>query len=77
MKYIVKNVRVRKLTERECFRLMGMRDKDIDKLLQSDISRSQLYKLAGNSIVIPVLKNIFRTLFIDKNTEKGQSNALF
>jgi len=77
MKYKVKNVRVRKLTERECFRLMGMRDSDIDKLLASDISRSQLYKLAGNSIVVPVLKNIFRTLFIDKNTEKGHSNALF
>ena len=77
MKYVVKNVKVRKLTERECFRLMGMRDKDIDKLLKSDISRSQLYKLAGNSIVIPVLKNIFRTLFIEKNIEKGQSNTLF
>jgi site-specific DNA-cytosine methylase len=73
----VKNIRFRKLTERECFRLMGMEDVDIDKLLASDISRSQLYHLAGNSIVVDVLTGIFRTMFIEQNAEKGQSDALF
>lgn len=73
----VKNIRFRKLTERECFRLMGMEDVDIDKLLASNISRSQLYHLAGNSIVVDVLTGIFRTMFIEQNAEKGQSDALF
>ena len=73
----VKNIRFRKLTERECFRLMGVDDDDIDKLLASDISRSRLYHLAGNSIVVDVLTEIFRTMFIEQNAEKGQSDALF
>lgn len=73
----VKNIRFRKLTERECFRLMGVDDADIDKLLASDISRSRLYHLAGNSIVVDVLTEIFRTMFIEQNAEKGQSDALF
>lgn len=73
----VKKVRVRKLTERECFRFMGVSDEDIDKLVNSDISKSQLYKMAGNSIVVDVLTEIFRTMFIEQNQEIGQSNALF
>lgn len=77
-KYKVKNIRVRKMTERECFRLMGVSDKDIDKLIDSKaISKSQLYKMAGNSIVVDVLFNIFRTLFVEQNSEKGQADALF
>ena len=76
-KYKVKNVRVRKYTERECFRLMGLSDSDIDKLLGSDISKSQLYKMAGNSIVVDVLFGIFRTMFVEKNCEIGQADALF
>lgn len=73
----IKNVRFRKLTERECFRLMGLDDEDIDKLVASDISSSQLYKMSGNSIVVDVLYNIFRTMFVEQNAEKGQSNKLF
>lgn len=73
----IKKVRVRKLTERECFRLMGLKDIEIDKLVNSGISRGQLYKIAGNSIVVDVLENIFRTMFIEKNSEKGHSDALF
>jgi DNA (cytosine-5)-methyltransferase 1 len=73
----IKKVRVRKLTERECFRLMGLKDTEIDKLVTSGISRGQLYKIAGNSIVVDVLENIFRTMFIEKNSEKGHSDALF
>lgn len=42
---------VRKLTERECYRLMGVDDEDIDKLLAAPIARTAHYKLAGNSII--------------------------
>lgn len=55
--------RVRKLTPRECFRLMGLKDADIDKIQATGLSDSQQYKLAGNSIVIPVLECIFKELF--------------
>lgn len=56
--------RIRKLTERECFRLMGVLDSDIDKIQSAGISKTQQYKLAGNSIVVNVLYHIFRKLFI-------------
>lgn len=55
--------RVRKLTSRECFRLMGLCDSDIDKIESHGICRSQQYKLAGNSIVVNVLYYIFLSLF--------------
>lgn len=58
--------RVRKLTERECWRLMGFSDEDVDKVKEAGISRSQMYKQAGNSIVVDVLCNIFKTLPLDK-----------
>ena len=53
--------RIRKLTPRECFRLMGFTDNDFDKI--KGISNTQLYKMAGNSIVVNVLEGIFRELF--------------
>lgn len=58
--------RVRKLTPRECFRLMGMRDNDIDKIQAVGISNTQQYKMAGNSICIPVLEAIFKNLFMEE-----------
>ena len=64
--------RIRRLTERECFRLMDVDDEDIDKIQAAGISRSQQYKLAGNSIVTNVLFHIFRKLFIDKENENKQ-----
>ena len=54
---------IRKLTPRECVRLMGLNDKDIDKIQMTKISDTQQYKLAGNSIVVPVLEEIFKNLF--------------
>ena len=60
---IEENFRIRKLTPRECFRLMGMRDDDIDKIQEAGISNTQQYKLAGNSIVVDVLEAIFKNLF--------------
>lgn len=62
--------RIRKLTPRECFRLMGVDDADIDKLMNASISNSQLYKCAGNSIVVDVLYHLFRKLFVDKGCEQ-------
>ena len=64
--------RIRKLTPRECFRLMGVGEREIDILLNSGISNAQLYKMAGNSIVVDVLYHIFRKMFIDKENEQEQ-----
>ena len=55
---IEKKVRIRQLTPKECFRLMGFSDKDFEKAKQVN-SDSQLYKQAGNSIVVDVLMAIF------------------
>lgn len=54
--------RIRKLTPRECFRLMGFDDSDFDKV-EGKLSNSQLYKMAGNSIVVNVLEEIYKQLF--------------
>lgn len=64
--------RIRKLTPRECFRLQGVDDKDIDTLQNASISNSQLYKLAGNSITVDVLYHLFRKLYVDKSSEMQQ-----
>lgn len=53
------NYRIRKLTPLECFRLMGFSDEDFYKAKSAKISNSQLYKQAGNSIVVQVLMAIF------------------
>ena len=63
--YIEPSYRIRKLTPRECFRLMGMRDDDIDKIQATGISNTQQYKMAGNSIVVDVLEAIFKNLFME------------
>lgn len=53
--------RIRKLTPKECFRLMGVKDEDSDKVT---VSNSQKYKQAGNSIVVDVLMGIFENMFV-------------
>lgn len=73
-------IAIRKYTPRDCFRLMGVRDEDFDKLLATDdngkrlISNSKLYQLAGNSIVTDCMTAMFDSLFyptgqhqVDKN----------
>ena len=55
------------LNAKECFRLMGFDDSDIDLLMQNGISNTQLYKMAGNSIVVNVLEFIFCQIFDDSN----------
>ena len=59
--------RIRKLTPLECWRLMGFSDEDFEKAKASGISNSQLYKQAGNSIVVTVLQGILKNLFKNKD----------
>ena len=54
----------RKLTPKECFRLMGFDDNDINILIENKISNTQLYKMVGNSICVPVIESIFKNLYI-------------
>ena len=62
----VDNYRIRKLTPKECWRLMSFDDEDFDKAKASGVSDSQLYKQAGNSIVVKVLEGVLRNLLIDQ-----------
>ena len=59
---VLTGYRIRKLTPKECFRLMGLTDEEIHMIQSLGISNSQQYKLAGNSIVVDCmffLKNLF------------------
>lgn len=56
------SLRIRKLTPKECFRLMGFEDTDFEKA-EAVNSNTQLYKQAGNSIVVPVVEHIIKALF--------------
>lgn len=58
MSAVTQNLRIRKLTPKECFRLMGIKDIDYGKIAENQ-SNSSLYHLAGDSIVVPVLVAIF------------------
>jgi len=58
---VVNNMRIRKLTPKECFRLMGVKDEDYKKIAKNQ-SDSSLYHLAGDSIVVNVLMAIFKEL---------------
>lgn len=69
---VYSDYRIRKLTPLECWRLMGILDEDFYKA-QKVNSNSQLYKQAGNAIVVDVLEGIFKQLFNpDKNNLEGQ-----
>lgn len=62
------SLRIRKLTPRETWKLMGFDDSDFDKVKNIN-SKAQLYKQAGNSIVVNVLVEILRELL--KNEMEG------
>ena len=55
-------ISIRRLTPRECWRLMGWNDEDINKAFSTDVSETQLYKMAGNSIVVNCLTELFNCL---------------
>lgn len=61
------NMRIRKLTPKECWRLMGFSDEDFEKAEKVN-SNSQLYKQAGNSIVVDVLEELF-CMMLDEDGE--------
>ena len=63
------NLRIRKLTPKECWRLMGFDDEDFEKAEKVN-SNTQLYKQAGNSIVVNVLQSILTNLLINKSIEQ-------
>lgn len=65
--YMSKHYRIRKLTPTECLRLMAVSDDDIAKMKGAGISDSQLYKMAGNSIVVSVLEAIFLNMNFTEN----------
>lgn len=84
LEYFSRRIRVRKMTPREAMRLMDVDDSDINKIMNATetvtlkngtvktkkaISKTAVYKLAGNSIVVSVLYHIFRTMFIPDQPE--------
>lgn len=62
---ISNTLRIRKLTPKECWRLMGFNDEEFEKAEKVN-SNAQLYKQAGNSIVVNVLVEILKNLLIEK-----------
>lgn len=86
LEYFSRRIRVRKMTPREAMRLMDVDDADIDKIMNATetvtlkngtvktkkaISKTAVYKLAGNSIVVSVLYHIFRTMCISGQPENN------
>lgn len=64
-KHDYNDFRIRKLTPKECLRLMGLLDEDISKIQNTGLSDSSLYKLAGNSIVKQCLDHLHINMFSD------------
>ena len=64
-------IRIRKLTCRECFRLMDVDEEYINKIQAAGISDSQQYKMAGNSIVVACMEGIFYNLFSEDEVYSG------
>ena len=59
---ITNGLRIRKLTEKECWRLQGFTDEQFHKAKDSGVSKSQLYKQAGNSVTVNVVDAIVKCL---------------
>lgn len=72
-----RSYKIRKLTPRECYRLMGFSDEDFDKVKACGISDSQCYKQAGNSIVVNCLMAIFTNMFKDTEYMDSSENITF
>ena len=79
MGVMTEEMRIRKLTPLECWRLMGFSDDDFNKAQAIGTSNTQLYKQAGNSIVVNVLAGILSKLnrngyFYEENNRKEQND---
>ena len=70
---VVHHGRIRRLTPRECLRLQGYQDSQIDRMLEG-MSDSQLYKQAGNGVTVNVIEAIGRNLYL-ADQELGQKEA--
>lgn len=75
--YLLENYSLRRFTPRELFRLMDVEDCDIDSILATGMCRTRLNQLAGNSIVVEVLYQIFRKMFVDTKSEIIHQPSLF
>ena len=62
------DLRIRKLTPKECWKLMGFDDADYERAARVN-SNTQLYKQAGNSIVVNVLEAILKNLLLENNED--------
>lgn len=71
----VKQYRIRKLTPRECWRLMGFSDEDFEKAAAVN-SNTQLYAQAGNSIVVNVLEAIFKNMMSQKTEKEPEAKNI-
>lgn len=56
------NIRIRKLTPTECYKLQGFTAEDCKKASDAGVSNTQLYKQAGNSICVAVLEHLYKSL---------------
>lgn len=72
----VDDLRIRYLTPRECLRLMGFDDPSIDRLVAAVPSKTNQYKLAGNSIVVDCLEHIFKAIYIDGTFRKPRPKQI-
>ena len=70
---VLNDLRIRKLTPKECWRLMGFDDEDFEKASLVN-SNTQLYKQAGNSIVVNVLEAVITNLFLNELNENKWSD---
>lgn len=70
-------LRIRYLTPRECWRLMGFPDSAYEAARDVPTSKTQLYKQAGNSIAVPCLEAIFRAIYIDRTWHERPSLEAF
>jgi DNA-cytosine methyltransferase len=68
--------RYRKLTQKEYFRLMGFSDADVELLENNGISKTQIYKMAGNSIPVKMLEHLFKAVYPKKRVADLKEKAL-
>lgn len=66
----------RNLTPKEYFRLMGFTDDDVELLEANGISKTQLYKMAGNSIPVKMLEHLFTALYPKKRVADLVADSL-
>lgn len=69
----MKKYKIRLLTPKEVGRFMGVKDKDIDIMIESGISDSQLCRMYGNSIVVDCMSHMFKNLFVKTCKKKDET----